>query len=254
MDVAGTRALWARLASRPLRCDPTARALPAIICGLVLLFTVLALAGCGEAAGPHAALIGQMDTRLARVKSVQGRLDIVQGAIALDQELWLQRPSYLRTETESGPGPFQGVIVALNDHEGWVYSPALNMVTLVDRSGYTPDLAGEAGAGSSLERLPGDIQSTVRRRYPMHKIGRDTVAGRRTDHWEIIVPDGDPSFPSGPLHIWLDARYSYPLALRDGSGREIRFRSVVFNQAIDPLVFEFVPPPGAIVQRIEPSE
>lgn len=254
MDVTGTGALWSRLASRPLRCNPSARVLSAFICGLFFLFAVFALAACDTAADSPANLIQQMETRLARVKTVQGRLDIVQGQVALDQEFWLQRPSYLRTETESGPGPFQGVIVALNDREGWVYSPSLNLVTLVDRSGYTPDLAGEAGAGSSLERLPGDIQSTLRRQYPIHKIGRDTVAGRRTDHWEIIVPEGDASFPPGPLHIWLDTKYSYPLALRDGSGREIRFRTVVFNQAIDPLVFAFVPPPGTLVQRVKPGD
>lgn len=250
MDVIGAP----RLASRPLRRPPTAQAFPVITCGLFLLFALLVLAGCDAATDPYAELTRQMETKLARVKTVQGRLDIVQGQVTLDQEFWLQRPSYLRTETESGPGPFEGVIVALNDREGWVYSPALNIATLVDRSGYTPDLAGEAGAGSSLERLPSDIQATVRRHYPMHKRGRATVAGRRADHWEIIIPDSDTLFPPGPLHIWLDAKYSYPLALRDGSGREIRFRSAVFNQAIDPLVFEFVPPPGALVQRVEPGD
>lgn len=195
-----------------------------------------------------------MRTGLGRVNTVQGRLGIIQGPVALNQEFWLQRPSFLRTETESGPGAFQGTIVALNDREGWVYSPALNMVTVVDRSGYTPELAGEAGAGSALERLPSEIMRIVDLRYPLHKIGGDTVAGRRAEHWEISVPDGDALFPRGPLHVWLDARTSYPLALRDSAGREIRFQSVTFNAAIDPLVFEFVPPPGALVQRVTPGD
>ncbi len=174
--------------------------------------------------------------------------------MTLNQEFWLQRPSFLRTETESGPGAFQGVIVALNDREGWVYSPALNIVTIVDRTNYTPDLAGEAGAGSSLERLPGDIRRAVEAGYPLHKVADDTVAGRRTEHWEISVPAGDAAFPAGPLHVWLDTKYAYPLALRDSAGRELRFRFVDFNAAIDPLVFEFVPPPGALVQRVEPGD
>ena len=222
-----------------------------------VLFTLLAflpIGGCARAREPHTALLQQLDIRLARVETVQGLLDITQGPVTLNQEFWLQRPSFLRTETESGPGAFQGVIVALNDREGWVYSPALNLVTVVDRSNYTPVLAGEAGAGSSLERLPADVRRAVEAGYPIHKAGNETLAGRRTDHWEISVPAGDAAFPAGPLHVWLDTKYAYPLALRDASGREIRFRSVDFNAAIDPLVFEFVPPPGALVQRVEPGD
>jgi len=221
---------------------------------LLVLLTLLTVSGCSGAKDQHSSLLRQMDARLARVETVQGRLDISQGPVTLNQKFWLQRPSYLRTETESGPGAFLGVIVALNDSEGWVYSPALNMATVVDRTDYTPDLAGEAGAGSSLERLPGDIRRAVEARYPLHKVESDVIAGRRTDHWEISVPAGDASFPAGPLHVWLDAEYAYPLALRDSDGRELRFRSIVFNTAVDPLVFVFVPPPGALVQRVEPGD
>ncbi len=133
----------------------------------------------------------QLDDGLARAETVQGLLDITQGPVTLNQEFWLQRPSFLRTETESGPGAFQGVIVALQPPRGWVYSPALNLVTVVDRSNYTPVLAGEAGAGSSLERLPADVRRAVEAGYPIHKAGNETLAGRRTDHWEISVPAGD---------------------------------------------------------------
>ncbi len=148
---------------------------------LFTLLTLLTIGGCAPARDPHAALLRQLDDGLARVETVQGLLDITQGPVTLNQEFWLQRPSFLRTETESGPGAFQGVIVALNHREGWVYSPALNLVTVVDRSNYTPVLAGEAGAGSSLERLPADVRRAVEAGYPIHKAGNETLAGRRTD-------------------------------------------------------------------------
>ncbi len=95
---------------------------------LFTLLTLLTIGGCAPARDPHAALLRQLDDGLARVETVQGLLDITQGPVTLNQEFWLQRPSFLRTETESGPGAFQGVIVALNHREGWVYSPALNLV------------------------------------------------------------------------------------------------------------------------------
>ena len=108
------------------------------------------------------------------------------------------------------------------------------MVTLVDRSAYTPEVAGEVGAGSALERLPADVLRIIDLRYPLHNVGNATVAGRSAEHWEFAVPAGDATFPRGPLHVWLDSKTSYPLALRDAAGREIRFDSVAFNAAIDP--------------------
>src|SRR5687767_8758942 len=64
---------------------------------------------------PQEMLIAEIERKLARVETVQGRATItLQGAI-LEQELWVQRPNFLRTETEAGPGAFAGTIVVLND-------------------------------------------------------------------------------------------------------------------------------------------
>jgi outer membrane lipoprotein-sorting protein len=196
-------------------------------------------------------MASDMETKLARMETVQGLLDISFQNITLQQQLWVERPNRLRTETAVGPGAFRGVIVVLNENEGWVYSPALTMATVVDRSGYDPDLAGASGAGSMLERVPAAVLNGLRAGYAMNDLGRETVAGRRVRHIELVVPPNDPSFPPGPLHVWLDDRYGYPLGFRDSSARQVMFRSVQFNQSIDPLTFVFFPPPSAQVQRVE---
>src|SRR5690606_29088332 len=148
---------------------------------------------------------------------------------------------------------FQGTIVVLNQEEGWVYSPSLGMATVVDRSAYSAEVAGEPGAGSLLERMPDSILAALRGGSPVQHGDAETIAGRQATLLELVIPPDDASFPPGPLRVWLDNEFSYPLAWQDSSGRTLRFSSVVFNREIDPVTFTFFPPPGASVHRIEPQ-
>ncbi|MEX1021188.1 MAG: hypothetical protein WDZ49_16125 [Litorilinea sp.] len=216
----------------------------------MLLLQIFVLAACNR---PLTAdqLAADMEDNLARMSTVQGVLDISAQGITLQQQLWAERPNRLRTETEVGPSAFSGVIVVLNETEGWVYSPSLAMATVVDRSGYNPEMAGASGAGSILERVPVAVLRALQSDYPFNDLGQESVAGRRVRHIELVVPNGDPAFPPGPLHVWLDNRYSYPLGFRDSSARHVRFTSVLFNEEIDPLTFVFFPPPAAEVRRVE---
>jgi outer membrane lipoprotein-sorting protein len=202
---------------------------------------------------PQARLISEIQRELAKVETVEGRLQITLQGVTLEQEFWAQRPGFLRTETEAGPGAFNGTIVVLNDAEGWVYSPALNLATVVDRSGFTEEMAGEAGAGSILERLPDRIVAALQAGVPVHVGDRTAVAGRAATLVELVIPEGDPALPGGPLRVWLDDQYSYPVAWEDASGRQLRFSSIAFNRTIDPATFVFYPPPGAGVQRVSPT-
>src|SRR5688572_14303161 len=120
------------------------------LAGGVLLLIVVGVVFwlLGNRGTPQERLITEIERKLMRVETVQGRVTISLQGASLEQELWVQRPSFMRTETEAGPGAFDGTIVVLNDKEGWVYSPALDMATVVDRAAYSADLAGEAGAGS----------------------------------------------------------------------------------------------------------
>lgn len=221
----------------------------------VLLTLLLAAAVWGFSArgAPHERLIDELTRELSRVETVQGRLTISLSNATLEQELWVQRPLMLRTETSAGPGAFQGTIVVLNDVEGWVYSPALRMATVVDRSRYSAETAGEPGAGSLLERMPDSILAALRGGSPIQRGHPEVIAGRQATLLELTIPPGDTSFPAGPLRVWLDDEFSYPLAWQDSSGRSLRFSSLVFNREIDPVTFRFFPPPGASVQRIEPQ-
>jgi outer membrane lipoprotein-sorting protein len=202
---------------------------------------------------PHERLIADIQSKLARVQTVEGTLTISLQGVTLEQEFWAQRPGFLRTETEAGPGAFNGTIVVLNDREGWVYSPALNLATVVDRSAFSEQMAGEAGAGSILERLPDRIIAALQQGTPMNIGDRTAIAGRAATLVELVIPSDDPALPSGPLRVWLDDQYAYPVAWQDASGRELRFTTVAFNREIDPLTFVFYPPPGAGVQRVAPT-
>lgn len=219
----------------------------------LLICTCLALTVLTACSRPLTAdqLAEDMQTKLERMATLQGMLDISFQGITLQQQFWVERPNRLRTETAVGPSGFRGVIVVLNETEGWVYSPALAMATVVDRSGYNPDMAGASGAGSMLERVPGAVLHALQSDYPFNDLGRETIAGRRVQHIELVVPNNDPVFPPGPLHVWLDNQYGYPLAFRDSSARHVSFTSVLFNQEIDPLTFVFFPPPAAEVRRVE---
>lgn len=202
---------------------------------------------------PQEQLIAEVQRELGRIESVQGRLTISLQSATLEQELWVQRPNLMRTETSSGPGGFQGTIVMLNAAEGWVYSPALNMATVVDRSAYSAETSGEPGAGSLLERMPDSIIAALVAGGPVQQGETQTIAGRQATLFELSIPQGDASFPPGVLRVWLDDQYSYPLAWQDSSNRTLRFSMIEFNREIDPATFTFFPPPGANVHRIAPQ-
>ena len=191
--------------------------------------------------------------KLERVSTVQGRLTISLQGVTLQQKLWVERPRLLRTETESGPSGFAGTIVVLNAEEGWVYSRALNMATVVQRGNGDALSTPETGTGSLLERMPTAIVAAIQSGVPYHRVGREQLLGRSTVRYDLEIREGDPAFPPGVLQVWLDEQYAYPLAWRDSQGRELRFTSIEFNRPIDPATFVFFPPPGAAVQRVTPS-
>jgi len=217
-----------------------------MICTLLVMLTA-----CGDNRSPAEKMAATMEDALAGVQTVAGQLEISTGPVTLQQELWVQRPNFLRTETEDGPAAFKGTIVVLNDKDGWFYNPALNMVTLTNRSQFDPAQAEAAATGSLLERIPDDIVALLRTNPAINEIGREVMAGRSATHLEIISNGQIQAFPAGLLQLWLDEEYGYPLALTMSSGLEIRFTSIQFNRPIDPLTFVFVPPPGALVQRVE---
>jgi len=226
-----------------------------IIAGVLLLIVIAAVVWLSSDHGTaQENLVAEATRELARVKTVQGRLNITQQGATLQQKLWVQRPGFLRTETEAGPKEVEGTIVVLNDKEGWVYSPALDMATVVDRANYQDTLAGDTGAGSLLERMPDLVLAALKDETQIHIGDSSEIAGRAATLVEIVIPANDPSFPAGILQVWLDNEYSYPLAWRDSNGRELRFSSVTFNSDIDPLTFVFYPPPGANVHRIQPTQ
>lgn len=233
----------------------SARTLIWVAAGLLLVLGVVAVIWQTINSGtPQERLVAEIERELERVKTVQGRVNISLQGVTLNQELWVQRPGFLRTETEAGPSGFAGTIVVLNDKEGWVYTPALNMATVVDRAAYQDSLAGEAGAGSILERMPDRILAALQQETQFNVGDRTAIAGRAATLIEFVVAGNDPSLPAGTLQVWLDDQYSYPIAWRDANGRELRFESVTFNAEIDPLTFVFFPPPGASVRRINPSQ
>lgn len=226
-----------------------------IVAGVLFLAVIAAIVWLASPHGtPQQNLIAEASQQLSQVKTVQGRLNITQKGVTLQQKLWVQRPGFLRTETEVGPKEVQGTIVVLNDKEGWVYSPALDMATVIDRASYQDNLAGDNGAGSLLERMPDLVLAALKNETQMHIGDSAAVAGRRATLVELVIPSNDPSFPAGVLQVWLDGEYSYPLAWRDSNGRELRFTSVTFNAGIDPLIFVFYPPPGASVHRIKSTQ
>ncbi len=221
--------------------------------GLLLTLLTLFLTACGDQRPLAEKLASTTEQALAKMQSVQGRMDISTGPVTLQQKLWVQRPNFLRTETEAGPPQFKGTIVVLNDKDGWFYNPALRLVTVTDRSKYDPALTAEAGTGSMLERMPSDILALLRTNPAVHEVGSEEVAGRDTTHIEIVINGQTKAFPDGLLQLWLDQEYGYPLAVTTSSGLKIRFTMVEFNPTIDPLTFIFVPPPGALVQRVNPQ-
>lgn len=225
------------------------------LCILASLWLLFFLSGCREEAETLAALADKMQQALTQVQTVEGRLKLQVEAVELEQELWVQRPHFLRTETESGPKTLQGTIVVLNEQEGWLYNPTLNLVTLMDRSALSAEqLAHETGAGSLLERLPDAVVALLQSQPPFNNLGAEVVANRQTRHLEIVITQSNDTFPAGPLQLWLDEEFGYPLAVQMSSGLQIRFSMVRFNRTIDPKTFLFVPPPGAVVQKVQPTQ
>src|SRR5687768_176888 len=91
-----------------------------IAVGLVVLIGVVAtvLLLTSNRGTAQEQLVAELSRELARVKTVQGRVNITLQGVTLAQELWVQRPGFMRTETEEGPSAFAGTIVVLNDQEG----------------------------------------------------------------------------------------------------------------------------------------
>ncbi|MFN8494122.1 MAG: hypothetical protein U0350_41370 [Caldilineaceae bacterium] len=226
---------------------------PTLIVFLFVLLMSLGLNGCSDDRPLPERLATEVEKGLANVQTVEGRLNITTGPVTLQQKFWVQRPNLLRTETADGPASYKGTIVVLNAKEGWLYNPALRMVTLVDRSKYDPTLAQAAGAGSLLERIPTNMLALLRSNPAVNEIGGEEIAGRDTRHIEIIVTGQNKDFPAGPLQLWLDKEFGYPLALTLSNGLKLRFTMINFNQTIDPLTFTFVPPPGVLVQKVNPQ-
>jgi outer membrane lipoprotein-sorting protein len=214
-----------------------------------LLVGLAIIAACGSGAPTNQQLPARMADGLAQIKTVQGRLELSMGTIQLEQELWVQTPKLLRSEIEAGPPGFKGTIQVLNQEEGWVYNPALDMATVVDRSDYSLELGGSVPGSSLLETMATDLLTAVQGDSALNVIGEEQVADRQAYHVELVLREPVGAFPAGRLNVWLDSRFYYPLAIVTEQGLEMRFQSILFNREIDPLTFVFFPPPGAMVNR-----
>ncbi len=217
---------------------------------LLLLVLALLLGGCGGGPPKSDELAKKMASRLERVKTVKGRVRLTLKDVSLLQEVWIQPPKFLRVEIEEGPPQFKGTILVLNDKEGWLYSPLLDMATVVDRSDYTPEIGAPVGS-SFLETLPNDVLAALQQARGINVVGEEEVAGRDTYRVEIVLDQEVGIFPPGPLNVWLDSKFYYPLAFQTATELEMRFEFVKFNEEIDPLTFTFFPPPGATVRRVK---
>jgi len=191
----------------------------------------------------------RMQAELARMRTVQGRLDVTQGTITLEQEFWSQPPTFMRAEVEKGPTSFQGTIVVLNESDAWVYVPSLVLVTVADRAdGLSTD--GTQIGTSYLQTLAEDVLAALRTSQDVQVIGEEEAAGRPALRVQMFVNPNDTPFGAGQLTVWLDRRFYYPLAVEGDNGFSLRFQFARFNLDIDPATFVFVPPPGAAVRRV----
>ena len=216
---------------------------------LALLILAVLLAGCGG--GPTAQKTAkEMARRLPQVRTVMGRVEIQVGQDLLKDELWVQRPSFLRAETEEGPAQYKDMIVVLNETEAWYYVPALDVTLIADRQAFQPEVGALTGS-NLLEAMPEEIQAALGRADAFNYVGREKVAGRNVHHVEMSLPQSVGILAAGVLSVWLDQETYYPLRIKTPGGLEITFTDVRFNQEIDPKTFVFVPPPGMEVRRIE---
>lgn len=215
---------------------------------LVGLFLLL-LAGCGG--GPSAERTAtEMGRRLPQVRTVMGKVTIRVGEDLLENELWIQRPNFLRTETEQGPPEYRDMIVVLNETEAWYYVPTLDVTLIADRRTFEPEVGALTGS-NLLEAVPEEIQAALSRADAFNYVGREELAGRDVHHMELNLAQPVGIFPAGVLALWLDQENYYPLQVKTPGGLEITFTDVRFNQEIDPKTFVFVPPPGMEVRRID---
>jgi outer membrane lipoprotein-sorting protein len=201
-------------------------------------------------------LAARMESWLERVNTVQGELQLISGAVALEQELWVERPRRLRTEIEGGPPALapldenQKTTLVLTEEEAWFYNPNLGFATVADRTVYVPEAGLEVG-GSILESMPEDVVALLHTASDIQILGEDIVAGRDVLHVQILLAGADNPFLARRLNVALDREFFYPLAIESDSGFLLRFRWIRFNEPIDPATFVFVPPPGIVVSRIE---
>lgn len=215
---------------------------------LTLSILILVLAACGSSQPDPDKWGSLMQESLAQIRTVMGHVDLTISQATLKQELWVEAPNRLRTETEVGPPTVQGTIVVLNEKEGWFYNPTLDLALIVDRTDYTPELGLKQGS-TLLEVLPSDVQKVLASQAARTLVGGATIAGRECYHLEVILTEEMGIFAPGPLNLWLDKENFFPLQVQAADGLEILFQTVQFNQEIDPVIFEFYPPPGATVRR-----
>jgi outer membrane lipoprotein-sorting protein len=199
-------------------------------------------------------LAERMESWLQRVNTVQGELQLINGDVALEQELWVERPRRLRTEIEEGPPALAPIdenhktTLVLTEEEAWFYNPNLGFATVADRT-VVPEAGLEAG-GSILESMPEDLVALLQTASEIQIIGEDMVAGRDVVRVQILLAGADNPFLARRLNVALDREFFYPLAIESDSGFLLRFRWIRFNEPIDPATFVFVPPPGIVVNRI----
>jgi outer membrane lipoprotein-sorting protein len=197
----------------------------------------------------------RMESWLEQVKTVQGEVQLISGAVVLEQELWVERPRLLRTEIEDGPpalaplGENQKTTLVLSEEEAWFYNPNLGFATVADRTAYAPDAGLDVG-GSILESMPEAVLSLLHTAREIQILGEDVVADREAVRVQILLGDAENPFGARRLNVALDQEYFYPLAIESDSGFTLRFRSIRFNEPIDPATFVFVPPPGIVVNRV----
>ncbi len=197
----------------------------------------------------------RMTAGLVDLRTVQGTLQLVNGEVATEQELWVERPRRLRTEIEAGPpilapqGENFKTTLVLNESDAWFYNPNLNLTTVADRSDYQPEAGLDVG-GSILESMAQEIIGALEASRDIQIIGEEEIAGRRALRVQLILPNADNVFKARTLNVALDRHFYYPLLIESDGGFVLRFRTVEFNKEIDPATFVFAPPPGSTVNEV----
>jgi outer membrane lipoprotein-sorting protein len=228
----------------------------AVVVGIALLLIAWIIATQADDGVPNADDIAvRMEQRLPRVSTVQGRIELVNGAAVLEQELWIERPRRLRAEVEAGPpgvapvGPNQKTTLVLSEVEAWFYNPNLGVATVTSRANYTPAANVDVG-GSILESMPEAVLAALQNAADIQLIGEERVAGRQTLRVQMLLAQPQTPFDAQRITVGLDREFFYPLWIETDRGFALRFQSIQFNEAIDPATFVFVPPAGIVVNRI----